>query len=163
MKQQIQIELFEENPTINFYTLRVGDDDLTEVEKFFEKFPEGCEYDKDMNKIISWWDKISCIGAKERFFRPEGRYGDGVGAIPIEVGRIRLYCIRINDHLLIVGNGGEKNVRAWQESPELARYVRTLQTAANVIKRRTRINEIRILNEREMIGNLKFELDYETE
>lgn len=163
MKQQIQIELFEENPTINFYTLRVGDDELTEVEKFFEKFPEGCKYDKDMNKIISWWDKISCIGAKERFFRPEGRYGDGVGAIPIDVGRIRLYCIRINDHLLIVGNGGEKNVRAWQESPELARYVRTLQTAANVIKRRTKNDEMRILNEMEIIGNLTFELDYETE
>lgn len=163
MKHQIQIELFEEYPAANFYTLRVDDDELTEVEKFLEKFPEGCKYDEDMEKIISWLDKISCIGAKERYFRPEGRFGDGVGAIPIEAGRIRLYCIRINDHLLIVGNGGEKNVRAWQDSPELARYVRTLKAAANVIKRRTKNDEMRILNEMEIIGNLTFELDYETE
>ena len=66
-------------------------------------------------------------GALERYFRPEGNYGDGVGVIPIDVGnKIRLYCLRLSDKILVFGNGGVKDSKTWQESETLAPYVRLL-------------------------------------
>ena len=86
MKQFYQIDLVEEYPNVNFYSIRLEDKELTELESFFEKFPIGCEYDDEIDVIVAWLDKIAESGALERYFRPEGRYGDGVGVIPIDVG-----------------------------------------------------------------------------
>ena len=86
MKREYSIELLEEYENVNFYSIKLNGEELTELEIFFEKFPEGCEYDEEMDVIISWLDQIAERGAKERYFRPEGRYGDGVSVIPIEVG-----------------------------------------------------------------------------
>lgn len=44
MNSIISIELFEEHNKVNFYTLRFQNEE-TEIEKFFDKFPEGCEFD----------------------------------------------------------------------------------------------------------------------
>ena len=95
MTRKYSIELIEEHDAVNFYSIQLADEELSELERFFEKFPEGCEYDKDIDVIISWLDKIGERGALERYFRPEGRYGDGVGVVPIDVGnKLRLYCLR---------------------------------------------------------------------
>ena len=77
MKQFYQIDLVEEYPNVNFYSIRLEDEELTELERFFEKFPIGCEYDDEIDVIVAWLDKIAESGALERYFRPEGRYGDG--------------------------------------------------------------------------------------
>lgn len=114
MKREYSIELLEEYENVNFYSIKLNGEELTELEIFFEKFPEGCEYDEEMDVIISWLDQIAKRGAKERYFRPEGRYGDGVSVIPIEVGnKLRLYCLRLSDKILIFGNGGVKDSRSW--------------------------------------------------
>ena len=132
------------------------DAELTEVEAFFEKFPEGCEYDHDIDIIISWIDQIAERGALERYFRPEGRYGDGVGVIPIDVGnKIRLYCLRLSDKILVFGNGGVKDAKRWEESETLAPDVKMLMDTSRFIQ--SRINDGTIaLVDKEMIGNLKF-------
>lgn len=109
MTRKYSIELIEEHDAVNFYSIQLADEELSELERFFEKFPEGCEYDKDIDVIISWLDKIGERGALERYFRPEGRYGDGVGVVPIDVGnKLRLYCLRMSDKILIFGNGGKR-------------------------------------------------------
>ena len=77
MKQNYKIELVEEYENVNFYSIHLDGEELTEMEAFFEKFPVGCEYDDEIDVIISWIDKIAEKGALERYFRPEGRYGDG--------------------------------------------------------------------------------------
>lgn len=82
IKQEYSIELLEEYDKVNFYSIRMSGNELTELEAFFEKFPEGCEHDNDIDVIISWLDQIAERGALERYFRPEGRYGDGVGRHP---------------------------------------------------------------------------------
>ena len=90
------------------------------MEAFFEKFPEGCEYDDDIDVIISWIDQIAERGALERYFRPEGHYDDGVGVIPIDVGnKLRLYCLRLSDKILVSATEAlkipevGKRVRLW--------------------------------------------------
>ena len=81
MKQEYTIELVEEYDNVNFYSIHLEGEELTEMEAFFENFPVGCEYDDEIDVIISWIDKIAEKGALERYFRPEGHYGDGVGVM----------------------------------------------------------------------------------
>ena len=68
---------------MNFYSVHLNEEELSELERFFEKFPEGCEYDEDIDTIIAWLDRIGESGALERYFRYEGKFGDGVSAIPL--------------------------------------------------------------------------------
>lgn len=74
------------------------------------------------------------IDGKESFFRPEGKMNDRVCAIPLltsfrqkQNGTIRLYCIRISDKLLIVGGGGIKTTRTYNEDEILSGHIKTLQ------------------------------------
>ena len=59
MKQEYSIELLEEYDNVNFYSIRMAGKELTELEAFFEKFSEGCEYDDEVDVIISWIDQIA--------------------------------------------------------------------------------------------------------
>lgn len=159
MAQRYTIELIEEYDNINFYSIHLEGEELTELERFFEKFPEGCEYDEEVDVILAWIDKIAEKGALERYFRPEGRYGDGVGVIPIEVGnKIRLYCLRLSDKILVFGNGGVKDSKTWQESETLAPYVELLMDTSRFISSREKNGTV-VLVDKEIIGNLNFTRD----
>lgn len=154
--QNYRIELIEEYEKVNFYSIHLSDSEMSEFDRFFEKFPVGCEYDDDIDVIISWLDIIAEKGALERYFRPEGRYGDGVGVIPIDVGnKIRLYCLRLSDKVLVFGNGGVKDAGAWEESEELAPYVRLLMDTSRFISSRIKDGTI-VLVDKEIIGDLNF-------
>ena len=156
MKQEYHIELIEEHELVNFYSIHLEEEELSELERFFEKFPEGCAYDNEIDIIISWLDKIRENGALERYFRPEGKYGDGVGVIPINVGnKLRLYCLRLSENILVFGNGGIKDSRSWQNSETLAPYVKMLIDTSRFIASRINDGKI-ILVEKELIGNLNF-------
>lgn len=156
MKQKYTIELVEEHDAVNFYSIHLDEEELSELERFFEKFPVGGEYDDEIDIIIAWLDKIGENGALERYFRPEGRYGDGVGVIPIDVGnKLRLYCLRISDKILVFGNGGIKDADSWQNSGTLAPYVEMLIDTSRFIISRIRDGKI-ILVDKELVGDLKF-------
>lgn len=156
MKQKYTIELVEEHDAVNFYSIHLDEEELSELERFFEKFPVGCEYDDEIDIIIAWLDKIGENGALERYFRPEGRYGDGVGVIPIDVGnKLRLYCLRISNKILVFGNGGIKDADSWQNSGTLAPYVEMLIDTSRFIISRIRDGKI-ILVDKELVGDLKF-------
>lgn len=86
----------------------------------------------------------------------EGRYGDGVGVIPIDVGKkVRLYCLRLSDKILVFGNGGVKDAATWEESEELASYVKLLIDTSRFIASRISDGSI-VLVDKEIVGNLKF-------
>lgn len=48
--------------------------------------------------------------------------------------KLRLYCLRLSDRILILGNGGVKNTKTYEESKELSGYVLTLQNFDRLIK-----------------------------
>ncbi len=52
---------------------------------------------------------------------------DRVTALAIDSRRLRLYCLRISDQILIMGNGGVKDTSTYEESKELYGYVMDLQ------------------------------------
>lgn len=109
------------------YTISFETDGTTEFEKFVAEFEMNASYNRDYQRIIAALQTILGIGALERFFRPEGKMNDSVNALPIESGKLRLYCLRISDQIVILGNGGVKNVRTHEEDPKLYGYVLDLQ------------------------------------
>jgi hypothetical protein len=156
VKKKLEIELFEEHTNVNIYTIRYKDD-LSEFDKFLDKFPEGCEFDEDIDIIITWIDKIGKKGALERYLRPEGKYKDHVYAIPIETTNLRLYVIRISDQIIILGNGGNKKTKTYNEDPELKSYVEQLQTIDSLLNSRLKKGVIQILG-KQLFGKLEFEI-----
>ena len=73
-------------------------------------------------------------GALERFFRPEGKYSDRVCALPVLRSKLRLYCVRLSDKILVLGNGGIKKTEKYEEDDELRGYVLSLQTFDKLLK-----------------------------
>lgn len=156
MKQRYKVELVEEHEVVNFYSIYLENKEQSELEDFLNNFPLGCAYDEEIDVIVSWIDKIAERGALERYFRPEGSYGDGVGVIPIDVGnKIRLYCLRLTDHILIFGNGGIKDVARWEDSKKLASYVRILIDTSRFIMSRLKNGTLE-LRGKEIVGDLNF-------
>lgn len=158
MTQKYSIELIEEHDAVNFYSVHLDNEELSELERFFKKFPEGCGYDDDMDTIIAWLDRIGERGALERYFRYEGRFRDGVSAIPVETSNLRLYCIRLSDKILIFGNGDVKDSPTWQDSDTLSEYVETLMDTSRFIASRLADGTLYIID-KEIIGNLNFTRD----
>ncbi len=156
MKSIINIELFEEHNNLNFYTLRFLNEE-TEVDKFLDAFPEGCQYDEDIDIIIKWIEQIGERGALERYFRPEGRRRDNVWAIPIEDSKLRLYVLRISESILIIGNGGVKTTKTYNEDAHLNNCVELLQELDVYIRNRLKKQEVNIYKNK-LFGNLTFHL-----
>lgn len=89
-------------------------------------------------------DKIAEEGALERFFRPEGKMRDSVVALPVLRSKLRLYCLRLSDRILVLGNGGVKNSRTYQEDDSLRGYVLTLQRFEELLKEGERDGSVTI-------------------
>lgn len=58
-------------------------------------------------------------GSLERNFQPEGKIKDNVVAMPIYRSSLWHYCLRMPDSVLIVGNGGVKSTRSYEQDKEL--------------------------------------------
>lgn len=97
------------------------------------EFELNATYNRDYQRIIAALQAILRIGALERFFRPEGDMNDSVQALPIESGKLRLYCRRLSDQIVILGNGGVKNTRTYEEDPKLYGYVLDLQKFEKIL------------------------------
>ena len=135
MKKKATVDLIEESEVVSLYSISFAMDRTTEFERFMEKFEQQASYNTDYQKVLYAVSMILRKGALERFFRPEGTIKDGVCAIPIESGSIRLYCLRISDEILILGNGDVKNTATYEENPKLLGYVMDLQKFEALLKK----------------------------
>ena len=135
------------------------DGELSEFEKFLEKFKSDAVYQQDFNIIIAAVQKMMNNGFLERYFRPEGKMTDRVGALPIHKSRLRLYCLRLSDSVLIVGNGGIKDTRTYEENDELSGYVISLQKLDALLKAEEQAGTISIeVAEIKGVENKEFDL-----
>lgn len=121
------LKTLEQTDNVSLYSICFDGKDISEYEAFLLKFKEDAKLNEDYKKIILALEKIVAVGAFERFFRPEGKMSDHVAALSIDSRKLRLYCLRISDQILIVGNGGVKTTRTYQENDELSGYVMDLQ------------------------------------
>ena len=132
--ERSRISISRRSKKFTLYTIQFLSEDDTEFEQFFNKFKDDVEFSPDLMRIVGFLGKIADFGALERYFRPEGKMSDRVVALPTVQSRLRLYCLRLSDRILILGNGGVKNTKTYEESKELSGYVLTLQNFDRLIK-----------------------------
>lgn len=141
-----KLELLMETDKVSIYSPKYDGEEMTEFEKFLLNHSSHSEAQLkcDFESIIAAIDKmLKDCGARENLFRPEGR---NVVAIPLviqqrrkkDIGTIRLYCIRFSDRLLIIGNGGIKTTRRYEDDPILADIVETLRKIEHSIFARSK-------------------------
>ena len=116
------------------YTIQFLSESDSEFERFYARFKDDAEYNPDLMKIVALINKIADMGALERYFRPEGKLKDGVCALPVLQSKLRLYCLRLSDKILVLGNGGVKKTRTYNEDDTLKGYVLTLQNFEKLIR-----------------------------
>ncbi len=135
--RKVEFVPFRLSDKADIFSIRINNNKKTVLNEFLITFHRSdiAQLKKDFDEILKVLDKISKIGVKESFFRPEGQIYDRLCAIPVytlardirKTGTLRLYCVRISEKLLIVGGGGCKTTQTYQEDSHLAKVVKTLQ------------------------------------
>lgn len=131
---EAELMLVNEAKNCTLYTIQFLSEDNSEFERFFAKFKDDVEFNPDLMRIVQFLSRIVDMGAMERYFRPEGKMNDHVCALPVVHSKLRLYCLRLSDKILILGNGGVKKTKTYDEDDELKGYVLTLQNFDYLIK-----------------------------
>lgn len=155
--QKIIIEIFEEHAKVNFYSIRYASNESTETELFFEKFLDDENLEEDVAIISKVIDKIGENGAEARHFRNAGTSRDKVGALPeyLFSSKLRLYAIRVNTRIVILGNGGVKTTKTYNEDPLLNECVEILKKIDRFLGSRLTKGKTLIFR-KELMGDLNF-------
>ena len=153
-----RIEYVASSDKATLYTIWFEGKTMSEFADFYAKFSAISDLREDLNTVLLALNKIIENGVYERYFRPEGKMNDGVCALPIESGRLRLYCNRLSQQILIAGNGGIKETKTYNENNELSNYVLVLQRLDKSIKAALKKGDI-IIEETELKGIDEKEFD----
>lgn len=154
MKKFVTIKHITISEAVGVYSLQFSDKAETEFVAFMSKYKDISNpiLKEDFSRIMAILKKIIEKGALERHFRTgEGKVKDGVVAVPLDVvrrkkgcGTLRLYCLRISDEVLILGNGGVKYGNSYNDNEELNTYVSNLAELDRVIKKFIRQGKIKV-------------------
>ena len=146
-----RIEYVASSDKATLYTIWFEGKTMSEFADFYAKFSAIEDLREDLNTILLALNKIIENGVYERYFRPEGKMNDGVCALPIDSGKLRLYCNRLSQQILIAGNGGVKETKTYNENQELSNYVLVLQRLDKSIKAAIKKGDV-IIEETELKG-----------
>ena len=135
----IKLQSIAEAENGSLFSICFEGDSISEFEKFVQEHSES--YSKDLNTILTAIKRmLEVSGFLERYFQ----YNDNVCALPIDSGKLRLYCVRINDSILILGNGGVKKAQKYKDCDNLNGYVVTLQKLDKALKVAIKRGEVTI-------------------
>ncbi len=149
----VTLKTIEQNDNVGMFSICFDGNEESEFERFLNEFKDNATLNKDFNVILLALSKIIDKGALERFFRNEGKMSDNVKALAIDSHKLRLYCLRISDQILILGNGGVKATRTYQEDDKLSGYVMDLQTFDRVLLNAQKSGKVTI--EKNMITDIQ--------
>lgn len=156
----VQLSQFNGNKA-GIYSIYLSDEQHTLFDCFLRE-----NYNAFKSEIIDINQRIRTInsktGAKEIFFKlNEGNAGDGVCALYDKPNsKLRLYCIRYGNSVVIIGSGGfkPKSIRALQEDKKLKEENYLLRKISDQITERIKSGEILFSeDETELYGNLEFD------
>ncbi|MFC5270986.1 hypothetical protein [Adhaeribacter terreus] len=152
----VHIEEFWDSEKVKFYSLRIEDADYFETDNFIERFSDS-EHKRDLEVIIEALQTIGGKrGAEERYFRPK----KNARALPqIKGAKLRLYCIRVSNDIVILGNGDIKTARTDQECPNVGPIFEFMNKLEAAFTNKVREKEI-IVGNKNLIGDLILEIHY---
>lgn len=154
---EVELLLVDSSERCTMYTIQFLNDEESEFEKFISKFRQDAELNPDFQAIMRFVEQILSNGALERYFRREGKMNDSVVALPVLKSKLRLYCLRLTDKILVLGNGDVKNTRTYEENETLQGYVMDLQKFEKLLKQEVRLGNVEI-TEKEIITDKTFEI-----
>lgn len=154
---EVELILLNDTGNCTLYSIQFSSESESEYERFYSKFVEDARLNPDLLRIVQVVDRIAEQGALERFFRYEGKMNDSVVALPILKSKLRLYCLRLSETILILGNGGVKNSRTYEEDDSLRGYVLTLQKFEELLKEGQKDGSI-IITEKTIETDKTFEI-----
>lgn len=154
---EIELLFVDSGDKCTLYTIQFLSDEQNEFEKFISKFRNDAELNPNFQTIMRFVEQIMDNGALERYFRREGKMSDSVVALPVLKSRLRLYCLRLTDKILVIGNGDVKNSRTYEEDNTLQGYVINLQKFERLLKQEVRTGNVEI-TERQIITDKTFEI-----
>ncbi len=154
---EVELLLVDSSENCMMYTIQFLSDDMSEFEKFISKFKKDAELNPDFQSIMRFVEQILSNGALERYFRREGKMTDSVVALPVLKSKLRLYCLRLTDKIIVLGNGGVKTSRTYQEDDTLQGYVIDLQKFERLLRQEVNSGNVKIM-EKEIITDKNFEL-----
>lgn len=152
MERILRLKHITDYEKVSYYSVVVDQDDLTidDASSLFEQFiiqNEGTNKEK-LNHILAWLKEIgNKHGAKTQFFRSEQKDGEAVGLPPTKYSlkptytedgavvpnNLRLYCHRLNEHVVILFSGGTKTQLKAQECPNIKTHFLQANELTNVI------------------------------
>lgn len=148
------IEEYKNYPAVTLYTIRMQMKKLSETDDFIDRFQHSVRYAEDFQTIIYFLQKISENGSLERYLRPEGK----ASAIPIISNKLRLYCIRLSDQILILGNGNSKTAKKIQDCSNCFPHFDLANQVSKTIGMSIR-NKQTFINGQKLTGQLTFPLN----
>ena len=122
---------------VAFYTARLGNKELTEIEIFDEQeFPQ---HEQELEILYNVIDLMQYKGALKLFFKEE----DAANALPVvpqslyaangtDFG-IRLFCIRLNDKIVVLLNGSIKTALKNQDCDNVRQHFNNAKKIAKKI------------------------------
>lgn len=118
----------------------------TKLEQFFEKYKD--KYPTDLMNIVRRLKSLgNTTGCTENFFKlDEGLEPDDLVCALYDIPDInlRLYCIRLSEQITILGDGGPKTTRTWQEDKNLEREVNEMMNVSKIIRTKIKNGDLRI-------------------
>lgn len=160
--EEVEIELLEDSEAVSLYSIKRNGNKFTEFEQFL--LNNKATHPEDIGTIIYRIDVIKNEGCFERHFRYAGKKRDRTFELPshFDIGNLRVFCIVISPRILILGNGGEKTTRTYNEDVWLNDCAEFLQKFDASIKYYERINDISF-DHKTIKGKstLKVKLDHE--
>ena len=138
-----KFELIMETEKVSMYSPKFDGETNNEFEKFLlaNRNQTHPQLQKFFDAIISVIEKMGETGAYERYFRPEG---GNIKAIPTyidiprmnkKVGKMRLYCLRLSEQMLILGGGAVTQSQKYEDDPVLLAIIGDLKDIEHQIRR----------------------------
>ena len=119
----------DESAKVTFHTVRWEDAELSETDKFIEKYINDPTHKESLQELIQLITEVigNKYGAKQAFFNrqenkavalpPKGTFAE----VKIQSNfPFRLYCYRINENIVILFNGGLKTAQKVENCPDLS-------------------------------------------
>jgi hypothetical protein len=154
MNFPFKIELLKVGQKSTLYSIRLKGEKESEFDKFLQNSEVKCS-PHFQSLLVRIEDIANRFGCQNYLFKEkESGFTDPV--VALSRGNLRLYCCRYGNIILILGSGGVKDTRTYQENPELHQKVKIMAYVAKRIDQRITDKEIEIKNN-QFIGDLNFE------
>lgn len=136
---------------VKYYSIQFEDNDVNEFIDFMNSMEDIDEIEEDLNKLYIWLEEIGeNFGALPHYFRHEGK-ADGLPPPAIQMKlteldiqeNLRLYCLRANEHVVFLFNGGIKSTNKAQDCPNVSPFFKQANKLADEINALFNSGEIR--------------------